>query len=168
MTVFAAMLATERLQLRPPSEGDLDTITALFTDPDVRRYLGGPVPKPRAQAIARAYLSAPPGASAWCVHRTGTKLAVGMVFITRHADSDHADGDKELSFLFSPGVWGQGLATEALARVIEHALHDLKLPALLAETQAANLPARRLLERLGMTEIRRLHRHGALQLLYRI
>ncbi|MBZ2408627.1 hypothetical protein HX747_14430 [Streptomyces sp. L06] len=49
-------LSTPRLLLRPVETGDLDTFLRLWTDPVVRRHLGGPVP---------ATTSTPTGARPW-------------------------------------------------------------------------------------------------------
>ena len=87
---------------------------------------------------------------------------VGLVFISKHRDGE----DSELSYQFSPDAWGMGYAIEATRRVLDFAMNDLSLGRLIAETQSANKASCRLLERLGMTEQRRVQRFGAEQIIY--
>ena len=79
----------------------------------------------------------------------------------------HAGG-VELSFAFLPEYWGQGLARESCATVIEWALRELDTTRLVAWTQVTNLRSRRLLTVLGMTVADRFTKYGHPQLLYAI
>lgn len=99
---------------------------------------------------------------AWLVETREAQHPIGLIFISHHADGE----DYELSYQFHPDAWGFGYATEAAKRVIEFASRDLQLKRLIAETQSTNAASRRLLERLGMKEVRRLHRFGAEQVIY--
>jgi ribosomal-protein-alanine N-acetyltransferase len=87
---------------------------------------------------------------------------VGLVEISRRHDLV----DDEVSYEFLPKVWGTGIAREAVAAVLNHAFEWLGYQRLIAETQAANLPSRRLLEKLGMVHERDVVRFGAPQVIY--
>jgi len=50
--------------------------------------------------------------------------------------------------------------------VLDFALNDLAFERLIAETQSANSASCNLLEKLGMTEVRRVERFGAQQSIY--
>ncbi|MGW3561695.1 GNAT family N-acetyltransferase, partial [Streptomyces sp. NPDC000963] len=52
-------LRTERLLLRPVRAGDVPAVTRLWTDPDVRRHLGGPVTEPVIRIRQRRIVGAP-------------------------------------------------------------------------------------------------------------
>ena len=67
-----------------------------------------------------------------------------------------------------PAAWGAGIGSEAVRAVIDHAFGALGYARLIAETQAANQPSRRLLERLGMRWEREVTRFGAAQAIYMI
>ncbi|GAC1042105.1 GNAT family N-acetyltransferase [Rhizobium sp. No.120] len=153
---------TERLQLREILASDACFIGELISDEEVRRFLGGPVPIVQREAAISDYLSATDGKLAWLVETRGTQHPLGLISISRHTDGE----DYELSYQLHPDAWGLGYATEAAMRVIEFALNDLRLERLIAETQSANTASRRLLERLGMKELRLLHRFGAEQVVY--
>lgn len=71
-----------------------------------------------------------------------------------------------MSYEFRPAAWGHGFAKEATTCVVKHALSDLGLPRILAETQAANIASCRLLQKMGFAEKQRLDRFGAEQVIF--
>lgn len=153
---------TQRLHLRQILASDISFVGKLITHEEVRRFLGGAVPIAQYEATMSGYLSAGEGKMAWLVETMEARHPIGLIFISHHADGE----DCELSYQFHPDAWGFGYATEAAMRIVEFALKDLRLKRLIAETQSANAASRRLLERLGMKELRRLHRFGAQQVVY--
>jgi [ribosomal protein S5]-alanine N-acetyltransferase len=159
---FSQRLETERFCLRRLSSADKPYVFELMGDEDVRRFLGGPIPIARRDAAASGYFTPGEGEAVWLVETKGAPRSVGLVFISKHRDGEGF----ELSFQFSPEVWGLGFAFEATRRVLDHAVNELRLGRLIAETQSANKASRRLLERLGMTEQRRVRRFGAEQIVY--
>jgi [ribosomal protein S5]-alanine N-acetyltransferase len=155
-------LETERLHLRGLSSTDRRFIHALISDEDVRRFLGGPVPAERRDGVVSGYFITDVREAVWLAETKETSLPVGLVFISNHKDGM----DSELSYQFTRDVWGMGYAIEATRRVLDYALNDLGLVRLIAETQSANKPSCRLLDRLGMTELGRVMRFGAEQIIY--
>ena len=155
----APHLATDRLHLRPPGWRDAPFYCDLVAHPQVRRYLGGPVPWLTALSRFRRSVGVP---GIWLVCHRDTGQAIGLVEFGAHKDGE----DIELSYQFHPRAWGRGLAQEATARAVSHALTDTPIPRLIAETQAANAPSRRLLQRLGFSERKRLVRFGAEQVIF--
>ncbi len=158
----APLLETDRLILRALAATDTAFIVELLANERVRRFLGGPVPAPQRAAAAKGYFRTARGEATWLVEDKLNRRSVGLVFISNHKDGT----DSELSFMFSPGVWGMGYATEAARRLLDHAIREMGLDRLVAETQVANHASRALLERLGMSELRRVHRFGAEQVIY--
>lgn len=57
----------------------------------------------------------------------------------------------EIGWRLSPHVWGQGLATEGAAAVLQFAFERQNLSEVVAITVPANLQSRRVMEKLGMT-----------------
>ncbi len=151
-------LTTDRLRLRPVEAGDHPLLRALWSDPVVRRYLGGPVAADRiAQRLAKA-----PGRPG---HFTVVldEAPIGRVTV----DQDHrAAGRTEVSYEFLPSVGGRGLAAEAVAEVLRWVRATDPARELVAVTQSANRRSRRLLERLGLSAAARLAEHGAEQVVY--
>jgi len=153
-------LTTNRLTLRPLQPGDNANLRGLLSDPNVRRYLGGPVPD---DAISAQLSNMHDDALAypyWTV--LDETNPIGLVSLTPHKDGT----DIELSYQFLPAIWGRGLAYEATRAVVDHALTDRTLSRIIAETQIANTASLALLTRLGMAEINRVKRFGAMQAIY--
>ena len=137
---------------------------ALFLDPVVRRYLGGPIAPERATAIAEAlpYDSADRGSRA--IRLNDDDRLVGLISLSAH----HDGSDIEISYMLDPQIWGRGVATAVLRGVIARCGDDLGLDRLVAETQEANAASRRVLEKVGMRPIKTLERFGAPQVIYSI
>ena len=88
--------------------------------------------------------------------------AIGLMVLNPHKDG----ADYEVSYIFSHSSWGQGFATEATAQIVDHALNDLGLKRVIAETQSANAASCRMLAKLGFSEEARLERFGAEQVIF--
>lgn len=158
-------LETERLILRNPIPTDGPFLSELMGHEEVRRFLGGPVPLDRRGAVISSYCNAeaPDERSAvWLVEIRALHRPIGLISITKHKDGE----DSELSYEFHPDIWGQGYAIEATRCALDFALNDLAFERLIAETQSANSASCNLLEKLGMTEVRRVERFGAEQSIY--
>lgn len=147
-------LHTHRCALTPVVTADLPALGRLFTDVQVRRYLGGPRTVPDLQVHVEQPMQ-------WAI-RTELRGFIGWVTLGVH----HNQVDTEIAYLLLPEGWGQGYAREAVARVLRHGGQDLGLSRIVAETQTANASSVRLLERVGMTFERHLERFGASQSLY--
>ncbi|NTF87190.1 GNAT family N-acetyltransferase [Agrobacterium rhizogenes] len=155
-------LDTERLYLRGLLPTDIAFIRELIAHEEVRRFLGGPIPSARHEAVLSGYFTVEGGEMVWLAETKDSLQPLGLISISHHADGF----DDELSYQFHPDAWGRGYAAEAAGRVLEHALEDLQFDRLIAETQSANSASRRLPERIGMREMKRLHRFGAEQIVY--
>ena len=157
-------LLTERLCLRGLDRADDPFVEDLIADPEVRRFLGGPVPEADRVAVIERYHTCSENEHVWLVEKRCDTVAVGLVFLSQHHDC----GDLELSYQFQSDMWGRGYATEAVGRVLRFAFAELRVTRLVAETQAANAASCRLLDRLGFRLVDRLHRFGAEQVIYAI
>ncbi|MEM7489439.1 MAG: GNAT family N-acetyltransferase [Pseudomonadota bacterium] len=159
-TGTAEVLTTDRLVLRAPSWRDAVFVFRLLSNAETRRYLGGPAPFRRRVARTRWILAA--GDGTWLVAGANCGVPMGLISLHAHHDEDAP----EMSYEFHPSAWGQGHATEACRCVMAHAFDRLGVDRLVAETQAANGPSRRLLDRLGFIPFRRIERFGAAQVVY--
>jgi RimJ/RimL family protein N-acetyltransferase len=146
-------IRTERLTLRPFTEGDLDVVFAMLSDPDVVRYL---YDEPMTEEQARAALARKIGNRAiaaegdWlslAVEVSATGETVGDVMI-QWVSRDHAQG--EMGFVFHPDHHGRGYATEAATPLLSIAFDDLGLHRVIGRLEARNAPSARVLEKLGM------------------
>ncbi|MFB7513396.1 GNAT family N-acetyltransferase [Streptomyces sp. NPDC056144] len=153
-----APLTTARLLLRPVRTADLDAVTRLWTDPEVRRHLGGPVIE-SVIALRRRRIVGAPGFHA--VIRADDGVLLGLV----SAEPESRNGETEVSYQFLPEHWGSGYAREAVAAVVTRVLEDV--PSVVAVTQEANTRSRRLLEAVGLEHAESFVEYEARQVLYR-
>lgn len=158
------MFETKRCSLTLVQEEDRQDVAQLFVNPEVRTYLGGVRDRDTVKSILDEMLAPEDDSCNWVVREKETQEFIGLMTLDLH----HEGVDQELSYQFLPEWWGQGYATEAAAVIIDYALKELQLPALVAETQSANTPSCRLLEKLGMKLERKVSRFGAEQSIYAI
>lgn len=158
------MLETERCRLSAFQEKDREEVAQLFSNPKVRMYLGGVREPDTIRTILDEMLESMDDACYWVVREKDTAEFMGLISIDLH----HEGADQELSYQFMPDWWGRGYAAESAAAVIDFAFEKMKLPALVAETQSANLASCRLLEKLGMELERTVVRFGEEQSIYAI
>lgn len=147
---MSAPLRSERLALRPCGFEDVPALHALWTDPEVRRWLWDDVAIPEASAreVVRESLAsfAERGFGQWAIaDRDGGPL-FGAVGLRRF------EGGREIELLYAlhPSRQGAGLATEAARAVLEHGFRTLSLPRIAARVDTPNRASVRLLERLGL------------------
>ncbi|WP_075635197.1 GNAT family N-acetyltransferase [Rhizobium rhizosphaerae] len=158
------MLLSSRCEMRPPIDADGEELIRLWTDPTVRVFLGGSLSKDEAAARVSDLLST--RENVWVVTLIGARArepVIGLVALHSHHDGE----DVEISYSFLPEFTGQGLAAEAVDRILQHALFHMGLQSLVAEAQAANLPSCRMLERIGFACVGETQRFGAYQRIYR-
>ncbi|MFE0650406.1 GNAT family N-acetyltransferase [Streptomyces sp. NPDC059534] len=151
-------LVTERLVLRPVRSGDVPAVTRLWTDPDVRRHLGGPVIESVVRIRQRRIVGAP---GFHAVVRAEDGVVLGLVTV----DDGGRGGETEVSYQFLPEHWGRGYAREAVGAAVARAL--VTAPSVVAVTQEANHRSRRLLEAVGLEHAESFVEWDAHQVMYR-
>ncbi|WP_406858979.1 GNAT family N-acetyltransferase [Streptomyces sp. HUAS MG47] len=155
---WPAVLTTERQILRPVERADVPAVTRLWTDPEVRRHLGGPV----AASVVRIRQRRCVGArGVFVAARAEDGAVAGLVTI----GWDAGRGEREVSYQFLPEHWGRGYAREAVTAAVDWAL--AASPTVIAVTQEANTRSRRLLEAVGLAHVESFVEWDAHQVLYR-
>ena len=132
----------------------------LFTDLQVREFLGGPVPEEMVEKRLRHWLEDDNTYFAVLCQEDGA--LVGVVDITPY----HEPGLLELSYLFLPQYWGEGFATESIEAVLRYCKEELHMTKIVSETQKKNERSCRLLERLGYLPQKEIVRFGAEQIVF--
>lgn len=151
-------LTTERLRLRPLIAADAARLELLFTDSEVRLYLGGPLDiesaRQKAQAIATRW--------GWfAVIEQSTGDAIGFVGF------DNGRQVWEVSYMLHRTAWGRGYGQEATRAAIEWFIEQMPGESIIAVTQLANVGSRRMLESLGAEMEHQFDEFGATQVQYR-
>lgn len=158
------LLTTDRCILTHPEYDDIEELVTLYTDTEVRKYLGGPADAALLRQRIIARIGSSEHASYWIIRHARDGAFIGSVSLAPHHDGIRT----EISYQLLPRWWRQGYATEVVHRVIAHAFADLGIPEIVAETQLANLASCRLLTRIGMHLEQTVDRFGARQGIFRI
>jgi aminoglycoside 6'-N-acetyltransferase len=145
-------LATARLVVRRFAAADAGALAAYRSDPEVARYQAWDCPYPLEDAerfVASLEALAPGTPGTWfqfAVALSGTGSLVGDVALrTSRSDPRQA----EVGFSFASAHQRRGYAAEAVAAVLDYAFGRLAMQRVFSITDARNLRAQRLLERLG-------------------
>lgn len=153
-------LQTSRCNLGPVTQEDYVDILTLYTNPKVRQYLGGTIQPEKFSEKFKDILNQ-------SSHQWAAKLKETGEFVGLFSLDGHHDGvDIELSYQLAENMQGKGLALEITENLTTFAFGELGLKRLVAETQTANTPSIKLLEKLGMKLERNLERFGAQQSIY--
>ena len=149
-TLTPIELLTPRLKLRWLNESDADDYFAVFSDPQVMRYLGRPVWTDRAQAldqIAKMLDNQASGVGlrmAIELRETGRLIGDACLF-----HFDDANRRCETGYSLASQHWGRGYASEALEALLGYGFDTLDLNRVEADIDPANAASGRVLEKLG-------------------
>ncbi|RIV40346.1 GNAT family N-acetyltransferase [Micromonospora radicis] len=151
-------LRTERLELRPVRDEDVDRILEYRNLPEVTRWLLRTEVDPVSYRAAWRRSAADPDDHSVAVVLDG--VVIGTVSL------DLVDGmgqpgmpartEAQLGYIFDPAYGGQGYATEAVTAMVAYSFDRLGVRRVTAGCFADNLASVRLLEKIGM----RREQHG--------
>jgi ribosomal-protein-alanine N-acetyltransferase len=147
------ILETHRLVLRRQTPEDLDSLWALYCDPDVVKYIPD---APRTYEEAREELE-------W--HQNGhPKHPEFGLWATLHKETGQFIGrcgllpwtiegreEVEVAYLLAKTYWGQGLGTEAAQGIVRYAFEQLQLSRLVCMIDPDNLASQKVARNIGMT-----------------
>jgi len=143
------VLTTQRLRLRTFRTDDLPRYAALNADPEVARYLGGPLSREHSDEIA-----------AWA-NEVYEHEGIGLLAVERHDDGmflgmcglHHQESypdEVEVAWRLAHEHWGHGYATEAAIAWLDHGFGALALPRVISITDLPNVRSLAVMRRLGM------------------
>ncbi len=146
-------LKSSRLYLRPFQESDLDAFARYRSDPDVARYQSWipPYSAEQAAAFLTEMKNAQPGTpGTWyqlAVERQAQPGLIGDCAFQVFADDAR---QAQIGFTFARLHQGQGYASEAIKRLLDHLFNERQLHRVTATCDKKNDAAVKLLERVGM------------------
>jgi RimJ/RimL family protein N-acetyltransferase len=162
-------LTTTRLHLRPFTAADHEAIHAVYSDPEVMRYVGHGAHRVMADTTAalRGYADglAARGYSFVAVVERETGAVIGDAGLYPFAGTGP---DLELGYTLARSAWGRGYATELGRALLEHAFGALGAERVVAQVEPDNAASRRVLEKLGLRYERDLDAYGFRMALYAI
>lgn len=146
------ILETDRLILRRMEKKDADDMFEYASDPNVTKYLTWDVhPSRRFSYNYLSYISTRYRAGEffdWSLTLRDSGKMIGTCGFTRF-NFDAQSG--ELGYVLNPKFWGQGIAAEAVRRVIRFGFDTLELHRIEARYMEENVNSRRVMEKSGMT-----------------
>ena len=153
--VAAPEISTARLRLRALAPDDATAIFRYASDPEVARFTLWPPHK--SENFTREFLRlfTQPGFLSWAIIVRPEEAVAGMVFF--HSFNKH-HRKAELAFNLARTHWKKGFATEAAGAALAFAFPHLNLNRVEATCMPANLGARRVLEKSGMSYEGRMRR----------
>jgi ribosomal-protein-alanine N-acetyltransferase len=139
-----------RLTFRSWSEADTTRAEALWCDPEVARFFGGPMTPKQAHArlITECERDRALGLQYWPIFLRDTGEFAGCAGLRPWSKDPHII---EVGVNLMRAAWGQRLGEEALLAVLTHAFSTLKLPVVVAGHGIDHDNSRKLLERVGFT-----------------
>jgi RimJ/RimL family protein N-acetyltransferase len=152
---MATRLETERLIVRSFEARDEDDWLAMFSDPEVTRFLPG-MPGPTAelfqtQLSARKAMEAELGYAMWAVEVKSTGTFIGQCGLRPAATMDPSAGSEiDLGYHYTSSSWNRGYATEAVVAVLGHGLGSVGLERVMAVAMPENVGSWRVMEKAGM------------------
>lgn len=155
MTTMSHTVETEHLILRPFELGDEADYAAIWSRPEVARYLAGGVAS-AAQGAAIAARLGPafaalwddPGYGPWAVVERATGHLIGHLGLRLQPEFH---GRTELLNALRPGAQGKGYAAEGAATTLSFGFDTLDLPTIIALALPQNEASLKVMHRVGMT-----------------
>lgn len=154
------LLTTDRLTIRSFRPGDVPDFARIAADPEVMRYLGGPVDAETASAyvfdcIARDRAT---GISRYAVARSADGALLGFCGF-KHLEED-AGGQvptgtawTDFGWRYRQSAWNQGYGTEAALAVYAWGTLHLELATIEARAHEDNVGSWRIIEKLGFVRL---------------
>lgn len=153
-------LRSARLTLRPRRTADLDDCIAMDVDPDVYRFIwpaGLPDVKAHRARVLEGMLAGWPAVGGyWIVEWQDRPSFLGWCGLFPLEES----GLIEIGYRYNKASWGQGVATEAAAAVLDHGFRVLALDPIVAVTHPENLASQKVLTKIGLEAMGRAFHYG--------
>ena len=141
-------LVTERVGFHHWAPEHLPLALALWTNPEVMRFVGGPLSLVQVEERLRREIALQKsrGVQYWPIFLRATEEHIGCAGLRPYLQTADV---YELGFHLLPTSWNKGLAQEAARAVIGYAFTTLEASGLFAGHHPENAVSRRVLEKLG-------------------
>jgi ribosomal-protein-alanine N-acetyltransferase len=143
------ILSTPRLRLRQFRAEDADAIHACLADPKAMRFWNQPVHTKRIEterAVRRFIDCTPSYYRFWAVADAATDRCLGMV---NYHDGHIRSRRAAIGYIIDPACQRQGIATEAVAAMLDFCFDELGMHRIQAFIDPDNTASRRLVEKFG-------------------
>ena len=137
-------LDTERLRLQPFHSADLEAFHQICRDPETMRFM----PSPPHKELQDTQLSlmqeqSREGAMDWAIYHKESDQLIGKI---NYLGETRVPG---LGYILKRSYWGQGFATEAVARAVSYGFDELSLPKIELWIDERNVASQRVAVKTG-------------------
>jgi RimJ/RimL family protein N-acetyltransferase len=147
------ILETDRLIFRHLRTTDLDSLFALYSDQEVRRYFPeGTLTYEETKEELEWFLNghpAHPELGLWATVLKDTGQFIGRCGLLPWTIDQRPE--VEVAYLLDKKYWGQGLGTEAAQAILNYGFEQLQLPRLICLIDRDNQASIRVANKIGMT-----------------
>jgi RimJ/RimL family protein N-acetyltransferase len=146
-------IITSRLFLRRWTDADREPFSEMNADPAVMKYFPSTLTRAESDSLVDRVQAhfAEHGFGVWAVEVRGEGRFAGYIGLFTPRFEAHFTPCVEIGWRLARGYHGHGFATEGARAVVEHAFGPLGLREIVSFTVPANLPSRRVMEKIGMT-----------------
>ena len=153
-----SVLQIDGFTMRPFQASDLDSLAAIWADPEVTRFLpsrGVPVSRENAEKSLRAFINhwQQRGYGIWAIVESNASPMVGYCGL-RYLDEL---SEVEVLYGLAKAYWGRGIATQAAKAAIAYGFNVVHLGKLIALALPENLASRRVIEKAGLQYEKLIH-----------
>ena len=143
-------IETDRLIIKSNQEVDLEPLAALWADPEVTYYMGGPRNYEEILKILRedAQLNPQPAFDLWPVIEKETGQIIGTGGILEK--DIEGRNQYEIIYVLAKSAWGKGFATEAASSLKDYAFNQLGLKRITALIDPDNLKSEIVATKIGL------------------
>lgn len=142
---------TPRLLLRQFTPADVNDLAAMYADPTVMAFLGGPrsyeTTQQHIERIIQNYQDY--GFGLWAVIHKGDRRLMGRCGLI--PQTIEGQGEVEIGYLLAHAYWGQGLATEAATAIRDYGFNTVGCDRLISLIDPHNLASQKVALRVGLT-----------------
>lgn len=147
------ILETERLLLRRLLPSDFDDLSALYSDPEVRRYFPeGTLTREETQEELEWFVNGHPKhpeLGLWAtIHKPSGRFIGRCGLLPWTIDGQY---EVEVAYMIAREFWRQGLGTEAAQGILEYGFEVLHLPRLICLIDHDNEASIKVATNIGMT-----------------
>jgi RimJ/RimL family protein N-acetyltransferase len=150
--MFMREIETARLRLRTWREDDLAPYARICADPEVMRYLSGPMTRQHSEQQVSEFVRhwEERGFGLWAVEEKSSGAFIGFIGLLYHEDWSEGNHRTEVGWRLARPFWGRGLATEGAMASLRYGFEEVGLDRI-SIAVPENLASRRVMEKLGMT-----------------
>src|ERR687897_1418535 len=151
--MFMREIETTRLRLRTWREADLAPYARICADPEVMRYLSGPMTREHSEQQVSKFVRhwEERGFGLWAVEKKSSGAFIGFIGLLYHEDWSEGKHRTEVGWRLDRPFWGRGLATEGAMASLRYGFEEVGLDRIISIAVPENLASRRVMEKLGMT-----------------